>query len=461
VELIGAFISVLGIGVVATGAAAVFAIAARSGSGRFARWMEAAQACSVTGIQKHEEFFRSFVTGERGRHGLRIDRYKESKTSHGTRVTVSGLAQGIGLSREGLGTKVEKAFGTREHVLGDPAFDQALYVLGPEPHVRALLDAPTRQLLLDVFTGYVRQGEGRTVTVSASVGNGELRVEFPDAWDATTEPQADFLEAMLTLAERLAPVEDLVGRLAEVAYADPLAILRGHALAVMAREWPQHESTRQSMTNALGDLHPEVRLHAALELGEAGRPALRKLALAPDVLDVYSARAIDGLGPHLPLGDARAALEASLPAERLLTAQAAARTLGRGDDRDVAAVAALLGDPRATLAVTAAQALGRATAPSAESALLGALAESREEVVAAVAEALGHVGTARAVLPLQELEQRSRWGGHKVAREAVVRIQERLTGATPGQLAIAEGGAGQVSLSDDARGRVGLPGDST
>jgi hypothetical protein len=47
----------------------------------------------------------------------------------------------------------------------------------------------------------------------------------------------------------------------------------------------------------------------------------------------------------------------------------------------------------------------------------------------------------------------------RAAREAVARIQERLTGASPGQLSLAEGESGQLSLTDDERGRVAIHDD--
>ena len=46
------------------------------------------------------------------------------------------------------------------------------------------------------------------------------------------------------------------------------------------------------------------------------------------------------------------------------------------------------------------------------------------------------------------------------ARQAVAQIQSRLTGATPGQLALADGDAGQLSLAaEDAHGWVSMEGE--
>jgi hypothetical protein len=58
-------------------------------------------------------------------------------------------------------------------------------------------------------------------------------------------------------------------------------------------------------------------------------------------------------------------------------------------------------------------------------------------------------------MPLREFEGRG--GADKVAREAIARIQSRLTGATPGQLALSGDDSGHVSLAEDPRGRVAMP----
>jgi hypothetical protein len=48
-------------------------------------------------------------------------------------------------------------------------------------------------------------------------------------------------------------------------------------------------------------------------------------------------------------------------------------------------------------------------------------------------------------------------GLRRASRQAIAEIQSRLTGATPGQLALADGDAGQLSLADEGReGQVSL-----
>ena len=77
----------------------------------------------------------------------------------------------------------------------------------------------------------------------------------------------------------------------------------------------------------------------------------------------------------------------------------------------------------------------------------------------AALEALGHIGSARDVLPIEDA---ARAAGdtetRRIARQAVAEIQSRLPGASAGQLSVADDGAGRLSLADDdPRGRVSLP----
>ena len=105
--------------------------------------------------------------------------------------------------------------------------------------------------------------------------------------------------------------------------------------------------------------------------------------------------------------------------------------------------------------MAAAQALAAAGSPVAEEPLLRRSRAARIRLSVAAAEALGRVGTARSVMPLRELDERG-LAEDRAAREAVARIQSRLTGAGPGQLALSEDSSGQVALAEDPRGRVGL-----
>jgi len=85
------------------------------------------------------------------------------------------------------------------------------------------------------------------------------------------------------------------------------------------------------------------------------------------------------------------------------------------------------------------------------------VAHERPEIALAAVDALAAAGTVDDVPRLRELEEGGSRALASAARQAVASIQSRLAGASPGQLALAGDAAdGQVSLADDARGRVAL-----
>jgi hypothetical protein len=75
---------------------------------------------------------------------------------------------------------------------------------------------------------------------------------------------------------------------------------------------------------------------------------------------------------------------------------------------------------------------------------------------------LGRVGTVGAVLPLKEAAAHSDASAalQRAVRQAVAEIESRLSGASPGQLSLAPGDAGRVSLVDTSDGAVSLPTDA-
>ena len=69
------------------------------------------------------------------------------------------------------------------------------------------------------------------------------------------------------------------------------------------------------------------------------------------------------------------------------------------------------------------------------------------------------MGGAAAVAPLRTMAARFPFdlGLRRASRQAIAAIQSRLTGATPGQLSLADGGSGQLSLAEEsADGRVSI-----
>lgn len=446
----------------AAGAGIAMALARRGEGSRLQRWKRRAAECGLGEIETYSTFpFRAALEARRGRHAVRLERFKRGKSRRGTRVVVRGLAVGLSLKGEGFGSGVEKTLGRREIETGDERFDAELFVRGEAKVLRAFLDAETRRLLRDVFAGRIRMAAflPREVDVSVWVADGELRVEFPDRLGGQDEPQSDTLRILLALAERLAPVDRLDTRLAATALSDPLPSVRVHALTTLAHDFADSPATRETLAEALQDPDPEVRLQAALLQHDAVRPVLEELASSNAATDVCSTRALEVLSARegLTLEVARRTLQVARSARKVQTARAVLPALARGGGDDVSAVVQAVADLDDRVAEAAVRALVGAGAPIPEEPLLQALTRGSHELVLAAAVALGRVGSALAVMPLKRLEVSGGWGVDKAAREAVARIQSRLSGATPGQLALADDASGQVSLSQDPSGRVTLP----
>lgn len=361
-----------------------------------------------------------------GRHGA-LEVRIETMGQNSARITIEGLTPAIALRPEGIGDRVGKAFQGADVQTGDADFDRAVYVEGSAPTALALLDAPTRIRVENLFAGRgVWRDRVRDMPIQVRVADGALVAGIARASDPG-EPRPMTLETLLDLAERLVEPDDRVARLAANAAGDPQPGVRRRVLHALVQEAPNDPRTRQALDQAArADVDAEVRLEAAVLLRDDGRPMLEVLALDPSVADDVSAAAFERLG-QLSLDLALRVLDHTRRAGKPLAA------------------------------VAAATALGAIASAAAEPPLVDALGDPHEAVTVAAAGALGAVGTAESVPPLRVLETRSRGTIAKAARESVARIQERMTGASPGQLALSGAPQGHVSLADDTRGRVGLP----
>ncbi len=391
------------------------------------RWRKVAEHCELQDIEVLTSGTRG-VRASLGELQVSFENGMRYGMAPANVVTVRGLARTIAFRTEGAGTRAGRALGGDDVTIGDPELDRTLYAEGPERILRALLDWETRRRLLDAFGGrLVARGFLRPIAIRVSIGEGALRADFPaDVLDAGEEPRPATLECLLDLARRLQEPADVAVRLAENARNDIRPGVRIACLRTLHREDPR--TARAALEAAArSDEDAEIRLEAAVLLGDDGRTLVEELAASSSVDDAASARALDHLVPHVRPELARRILEESRVTRRVATASAAAR------------------------------ALGAAGSPADEAALLGALQDEDHALRTAAAEALAVVGTTDAVLALKTLEARSSDRLQKAAREAVARIQERQVGARPGQLALATDAAGQVTLAPDERGRVALP----
>lgn len=339
------------------------------------------RTAAALGMELSEQgFFRSeeVLSGaHRGRTvRLRYWRQSSGKSSHPrTTVTISGLHPRFSVAREGLLSGVLGQ--TQGDVqLGDAALDAKAVLRGPEPLLRARLDATARASLLTLLK------------------HRDVKADFGElTYCANRHPtSADEVRALL------APACDL---------ADALG---------------QGDATLEELLRpAEQDPEQGVRLRCLLAILVSGEPDLRARAAA--VAQGARTAAERALGPLLSGDRARIA---ALRGEALHK------------------VAAL--DPS-----TIADHLRRAGAEDALMSLLGA--ESAELKVPAI-QALGAIGTVRAVEPLLPLTEGMLTSPalKQAARAAVQSIQGRLGDVSAGSLSVVDGGAtaGALSVSGEA-----------
>jgi hypothetical protein len=455
----------------AVGLSIAYLVGHAAAQSRGRAWREAAKRVGLTELVTSDFLgIERGITGRAGMLRVTLERYQRSRDERGTRIVIDGLGHPsyeFALRKEGVGSAIEKAFGEREIELGDPLFDQRAYIHGSPRVVHAVLDHETRHIVGELIDGRIPIGpSGETIKARAAVSDGALRAEIRErAFQPGGQHLPEALETLLVAARRLVLADDVPARLAENVRTDPMAKVRLSNLRTLAREFPDHEATKDALRGACGDEDEEVRLRAAIALGDEGHEVLRKIAASVDVADGRAARAVSALRDHLTLQEVTSILEKALAAKRRGTARAAVESLARaGGAGAIPALAAALGDEDDRLVVAAAKALGDTGDPAGEAALIAALDRDGPTVWPAIAEALGKVGTAAAVVPLRTMASRYPFdlGLRRASRQAIAEIQSRLTGATPGQLALADGDAGQLSLAEESpEGRVALAAEAS
>ena len=398
-----------------------------------------------------------------GRHRVRIEQWRREDKMPITVVIVEGNS-GITLRPEPT-NPLNKLLGEREIELGDESFDAEVEVHGAPDRVRALLDVETRAIVIAMLHGMLAVPGRRPVSFRgrAELVHGDLQARI-DAHPRmpTAVELADVLGALLAIVERFARPANLAARLASSIANEPEWRVRLQGLQVLSTSYPNDSATADALRHALADEQEEVRLHAAIAIGDEGQASLLELARHERTADTIAAQAVGALGDRMPADVGVQILRQALRTRRLRTCVAcvqAVEPLGGSEAREL--VVKMLTRERGDLAVAAARALGRYAHGSAEieEALIRTLDRGEDDVRLAAIEALGHMGSARAVLPIQDA---ARAGANaetrSAARQAVAEIQSRLPGASAGQLSIADHEAGRLSLADDdPRGRVSLP----
>jgi hypothetical protein len=432
----------------------------RLGARRMA-WRRAAEFCGLQDIQEARTL--GVVTGLRGRRGrlqVSVDSGTSGRMASVTFIQVRGIAD-VAMRAEGIDTAMQKTLRRLSEVeVGDPVFDDAVYLEGAPAVLQAVLDATTRLTVRRLLEGTLYDASRGTMFMAKARLHGRLELHVGEGVSGFAQSGLPLaLHSTLELARRLVEPDDVPARLAQNAREDPLPEVRRRNLVMLQREFPNHAAAARALEAACTDRDEEVRLHAAIQRGAAGRSVLRALA-GSDASDSCSARAVRGLGLELAPAEALELMSRALPRRRVATAIACIESLaGRGGAVTVAALERVLtGDVRPA-AEAAARALGLSgLEDGAEMVLLArGIRHSDEGVRAAAAEALGRAGRVAAVQPLMELAQRSPIALRRTVQQAIAEIQSRLRGAAPGQLTVAATEGGTVSLATEG-GEVSLDG---
>lgn len=431
-------------------------------------WRQAAEACGLNRLRwlPNPIGLESDLVAQSERLSVRFQITDEGQLR--TRITISdegrGAAHSLSLHREDLGTSFRKRGGFREIQIGDPDFDEVVFIEGPPTLARAVLDVETRRIVHGFLfrTGIPPSpGSGWLMTTDAVFEEGELRVVV----DASSAAELggvlrEALNLLLETARRLSRPDDVAVRLAQTARDEPLADARLQDLLTLAREFPEHAATRAALRAALKDDEDEIRLRCALALEEQGRDVLLDMASDHRTAESCAARAIVAVRDGLSVERTETILSHALRTRRLLVAAAALEALGhRHAPEAISTMAHVLRQEQGELARTAAHALALSGLPAAEAPLIEALAREEPDLRIAVARALGHVGSTSAVPSLKDAgARRGEQEFDRAARQAIAEIQSRVPGASPGQLSLADASltAGQLSLADDESGALSL-----
>jgi len=370
---------------------------------------------------------------------VEIEEQQANKTTH-TVYTVRlphPAPGGLRLSAENFMTRVSAQLAGEDIQTGDELFDAAVNVHGEEDEALARL------------VPRARRGLQALIERGAKVLSGKLelhlKTQVTEAYELT-----DTLREVIGAARLLhldgVSVPDALARNAAT---DPEACARLRNLSVLLRDHPRTEAARQGAAKALEDPDPAVRLRGAEFLpGGAAAPVLEALVRSPEETwgRVEALRLLARKRAYAEISDVVALALGPHEEEELW--QEAVRAVGRG--RDLAKVdllAEMVDGAPPPRAEALAEAFGQLGGPRAEEALLRLLGHESERVRVLAAQALGEIGTVRAVEPLLPLT-RGLLGGElqESARDAVRRIQGRLGDVEAGALAVVEDQGGALSL---------------
>jgi hypothetical protein len=329
---------------------------------------------------------------------------------------------------------------------GDLAFDARFVVQGDPLETMALLDGRCRAQLLEI--------SGMLVI---TVQDGRLQGTFPERTEDAAILETLIL-SLVGIAQSLSlERSEIPRRLLQVVREDPAGEVRRRTLEMLIAHCKDRKEAALAVEAARLDADPRVRVVAALRDGLDGVDALESIARDRDAPGFARAEALRALLQRATAERSVVTLEACLKrsvADDVLHAAID----GLGSLRHAPSAERLVGilrrtsDPETEERVL--YALGRIGGGVAEQGILAHLerVEELDRLLPAI-EALGRIGTARAVEPLQKRREGLLTASRlkDAAKEAIRQIQSRLGDVDAGRLSLVETsqGSGDLSLAEE------------
>jgi hypothetical protein len=410
-------------------------------------WVGACENAGVSSVQ----YAHQSITGVAGDLEVQVTPVAQQDISGGRRTTadviVSSRRRSPGFTLRSTGHTPRGDTRSDGLRTGDETFDGRFEVDGTAVSVFSVLDAQTRQLLVDQDRKGSLHFQGLRSTTRC-----------------TGIPTVREIEAVvrgaLAIAERVSRPLDARAALAERATTDPVPGVRREAMRVLGRSYPGDPATKAAAHTAVKDPDADVRIQAAAALGEEGTETLLAHLAQPGLRDATVASAVFFLDLRLAPTRAAELLADARDRRRHHTALACIERLGKGPvEQTLAPLVEVLKVDDGELGGAAARALGSLGSEAAESALVSALGRELPALRLEAAQALGRVGSTASVIRLKEAAERNKSddGFRVMAQRAIAAIQARAAGAEHGQLSVADDHAGHVSLAEREAGQLSVP----
>lgn len=340
-------------------------------------------------------------------------------------LTVDGrgrIRHGLKLGSENLFTRTMAP----DILTGDAAFDYDVRITGDEAISLAVLNHATRQVVLRTVVGAgARVEQGRIVIKKGRLGEVERAVP-----------------RVVDLAKQIEMDDDMIAaHLAANALQDPLQGVRLRNLRVLIDGYPRDELTASTCRKLLlRGSQAELRLEAAVFLGEEGLEVVSEIARSDTYNEDLRVRAVESLARVSWGAQTAPLLDELLEVRSSRIRRVAINGLGRFRYKPAAPrLQSLIHGADPGTAEEIAIALTRIADPITEPGLILLLEQVNTRVRMAAVRALAQVGTAAAVEPLMSLT--TGFGISPLSREAkaaIQQIQARIRGGEQGQLSVVQ-----------------------